>query len=274
MGESRCRGSEAKPDENRSEPEAKPEEPAPLVVSADKVASRYHNGGLTAEKILKWLKAQNISETQRGRFRELLEERNVPLAETERKMNEEAKRKKEAEAEARRKAAEEAKRRAAEEEKRKAAEEVKLRAAEEALRKRIREEELQAIEREKLRKQQEADNAMRQQLESIQKLNRLCLPLPSFSGAVDALRALDAEAADAARAGKAFHATFRIDAGDGVEGDVVFANVAGHAQIFRPGENRPEASVPVEWDECFGLWPTLYAAAERLTELAGKDGEK
>ena len=174
MGESRCRGSEAKPDENRSEPEAKSEEPDPLVVSADKVASRYHNGGLTAEKILKWLKAQNISETQRGRFRELLEERNVPLAETERKMNEEAKRKKEAEAEARRKAAEEAKRRVAEEEKRKA--------AEEALRKHIREEELQAIEREKLRKQQEADNAMRQQLESIQKLNRLCLPLPSFGG--------------------------------------------------------------------------------------------
>ncbi len=85
--------------------------------------------------------------------------------------------------------------------------------------------------------------------------------------AVDALRALDAEAADAARAGKAFHATFRIDAGDGVEGDVVFANVAGHAQIFRPGEDRPEASVPVEWDECFGLWPTLYAAAERLSEI-------
>ncbi len=172
--------SEAKPEENRSEPEAKPEEPDPLVVLADKVASRYHNGGLTAEKILKWLKAQNISETQRGRFRELLEERNVPLAETERKMNEAAKRK--AAEEAKRKADEEARRRADEEAKRRAAEEAKRRADEEALRKRIREEELQAIEREKLRKQQEADNAMRQQLEAIQKLNRLCLPLPSFGG--------------------------------------------------------------------------------------------
>ena len=92
--------------------------------------------------------------------------------------------------------------------------------------------------------------------------------------AVDALRALDAEAADAARAGRAFHATFRIDAGDGAACDVVFANVAGFAQVFRPGEDRPAASVPVEWDEQFGLWPTLYAAAERLAELAGKDGEK
>ena len=88
--------------------------------------------------------------------------------------------------------------------------------------------------------------------------------------AVDALRALDAEAAEAARAGKSFHATFRIDGGDGAAGDVVFANVAGHAQVFRPGEDRAAASVPVEWDDCFGLWPTLYAAAEKLEEIAGK----
>lgn len=92
--------------------------------------------------------------------------------------------------------------------------------------------------------------------------------------AVDALRSLDAETAEAARAGRAFHATFHIDAGDGAAGDVVFANVAGHAQVFRPGEDRPASSVPVEWDDRFGLWPTLHAAADRLAEVAGKDGRK
>ena len=90
--------------------------------------------------------------------------------------------------------------------------------------------------------------------------------------AVDALRALDAEAAAAAAEGRAFHATFRVDAGDGAEGDVVFANVAGHAQVFPAGSDRPVASVPVEWDGHFGLWPTLYAAAERLAKASGKNG--
>ena len=85
--------------------------------------------------------------------------------------------------------------------------------------------------------------------------------------AVDALKALDAEAADAARAGRTFHATFRLDAGGGAEGEIAFANVAGFGQLYRAGSDRPVAAIPLEWDEQFGLWPTLHAAANKLIEL-------
>ena len=92
-------------------------------------------------------------------------------------------------------------------------------------------------------------------------------------GAIDALSALDAEAADAARTGRTFSATFRIHDGDDAVADVVFANSAGFAHIFRPGSSRPDAFVPVSWDEQFGLWPTLYAAADRLRALAAPKPE-
>lgn len=81
--------------------------------------------------------------------------------------------------------------------------------------------------------------------------------------AISALRKLDAAAFAAASEGRTFQATFRIADG-GKECDVVFGNVNGYAQLFRPGDCRPFAAVPIQWDDHFGLWPTLYAAADRL----------
>ena len=67
-----------------------------------------------------------------------------------------------------------------------------------------------------------------------------------------------------ATAGRPVLATFRLEIGNGVVGDVCFGNVAGSAQIFRPGASRPCATIPFQWDEHFGFWPTLHAAAEKL----------
>lgn len=85
--------------------------------------------------------------------------------------------------------------------------------------------------------------------------------------AVDALAALDAEAAAAVAAKRTFPATFALDVGGGVEGEISFSNVAGFGHLFTGGGDRPVAAIPIEWDEQFGLWPTIYAAAGKLAEL-------
>ena len=51
---------------------------------------------------------------------------------------------------------------------------------------------------------------------------------------------------------------------NGEEGDLTFANVAGFGQLYLKDGDRPIAAVPTEWDEQFGLWPTLEEAQEKL----------
>lgn len=189
---------ESKPEpEPESKPEPKPETevspdrsasatPAPppakkttLTDLADRQAAAYREKEKTAEQILKWTKSPKFSEPQRKRLRELLEDRGVPLAETERKATEEAKRKKAEEA--RRKAAEEARRKAAEEAKRRQAE-AEFKAAREAAERRRLEEERRANELKLQREQAEAARKRQEQLEQIQRMTRSCLPMPYFVG--------------------------------------------------------------------------------------------
>lgn len=90
--------------------------------------------------------------------------------------------------------------------------------------------------------------------------------------AVNALKAFDEEVSKAVAEGRTFDATFHlVDDDGGAEGDVVFANVAGFGQLYLKNGDRPVASVPIVWDEYFGLWPTLEEAVGKLAEIQGKD---
>ncbi len=88
--------------------------------------------------------------------------------------------------------------------------------------------------------------------------------------AVNVLKAIDEEVSTAVADGRAFRGSFHLDAGEGIEGELVFDNVAGFGQIFLPDGDRPVASVPVQWDDYFGLWPTLYAAREKMATIRRK----
>jgi len=174
--------------EEKAEPKAKPapgSAPAPkpgstptpakkttLTDLADRQATAYKEGTKTVEQIIEVIKSPKLTEPQRKRLRELLEERGVPLAEAERKAREEAKRKA---VEAKRQAAEEAKRKAAEEAeaRRKAAEEAEARrkAAEEAEAKRKEaefKERRQKAEAERLKRQEE-DRKRREEADRLAK---------------------------------------------------------------------------------------------------------
>lgn len=151
--------------EEKAEPKAKPapgSAPAPkpgstptpakkttLTDLADRQATAYKEGTKTVEQIVEVIKSPKLTEPQRKRLRELLEERGVPLAEAERKAKEEAKRKADEEAEARRKAAAEA--------------EAKRKAAEEAEAKRKADEERKAAEFKARREKAEAERLKRQE---------------------------------------------------------------------------------------------------------------
>ena len=82
--------------------------------------------------------------------------------------------------------------------------------------------------------------------------------------AVNALKAFDEEVSKAVAEGRTFNVKFHLVAENGEEGDLTFANVAGFGQLYLKDGDRPIAAVPTEWDEQFGLWPTLEEAQEKL----------
>ncbi len=88
--------------------------------------------------------------------------------------------------------------------------------------------------------------------------------------AIEELRRFDREASNTVREGRPMNAEFKIMAGPGCCGEVLFGNVGGFAQIYRAGACKPIAAVPAKWDDHLGLWPTLRAAAEKLKEVAGQ----
>lgn len=83
--------------------------------------------------------------------------------------------------------------------------------------------------------------------------------------AIGELCRFDAKASESIRAERPLNAKFRLRTVEGVTGEILLGNVGGWGQVFKDGCNSSIATLPVAWDEHLGLWPTLHAAAERLS---------